>query len=260
MNNVLKQQQIYFYKMSQTGGQLDLGSRSRINGYDIIRSCFMFFFWSFFTAIIVIYHFPLELMLLFLAFAVIRVLTYCTEKCCVKKNALDTQTGTRNGTRTGTGNRTETGNGTTGNIEEFVLYDSNRSSMLERSNLPSSTHTSTNNYAVPTISRLEVPPSWYLYSRPTLDNLSLQGQTSLQRASLDLESRVADTNRLPIYLSDTLSEPTNSVGANVPSAPPLEEALSLPSYNEVINQSNYEVEEEPPPTYDEVILKINSNL
>ena len=185
---------------------------------------------------------------------------------------MDTQTGTRTGTgnrtgtenRAGTGNRTgtrnRTGNGTIGNFDEFVLYDSNRRSVLERSNLPSSTHTSTSNYAVPTISRLEVPPSWYLYSRPTLDNLSLQGQTSLQRASLDLESRVADSNRLPIYLSDTLSEPTNSVGANVPSAPPLEGPLFLPSYDEVINQSNYEIEEEPPPTYDEVVLKINSNL
>ena len=93
-------------------------------------------------------------------------------------------------------------------------------------------------------------------SRPTFDNFSLQRQTFLQRPSWDFESRVAESNRLPI----SLSEPSNSVGANVPSAPPLEGPLSLPSYDEVINQSNYEIEEEPPPTYDEVILKINSNL
>ena len=113
--------------------------------------------------------------------------------------------------------------------------------MLESSNLPSSTHTSTNNYAIPTI------------SRPTLDNLSLQRQKSLPWG---FESRVADSNRLSTYLS----EPSSSVGDNVTSAPPLEGSLFLPSYDEVINQTNYEIEEEPPPTYDEVILKINSNL
>ena len=72
-----------------------------------------------------IFHLPLEFRLL--ALAIISVLMFCIEKCCVKKNALDTQTGTRNGTRTGTGNRTgtrnRTRNGTTGNSEEFILYD-----------------------------------------------------------------------------------------------------------------------------------------
>ena len=188
-----------------------------------------------------IFHLPLEFGLLFLAFATISVLMNICNivcKCCVKKKALDTQTGTRNETRTRTRNRI--GNGTTGNLNEFILYDSNRGSILETSNLPISNHFSTNNYAIPTI------------SRPTLDYLS-----SLR---WDFESRVADSNRLPIYLSDTLSEPSNSVGANDPSAPPLEGSLFLPSYDEVINQSNYEIEEEPPPTYDEVVLKINSNL
>merc|ERR1712008_451753 len=146
-----------------------------------------------------------------------------------KKKALDTQTGTRNENRNET--RTGTGNGTTKNLDEFIFYDSNRGSVLETSNLPSSNHFNMNNYAVPTI------------SRPTLDYLS-----SLR---WDFESRVSDSNRLPIYLSDTLSEPSNYVGANVPSAPPLEGSLFLPSYDEVINQSNYEIEEESPPTYDE---------
>ena len=91
-------------------------------------------------------------------------------------------------------------------------------------------------------------------SRPVFDNISLQRQTSLQRPSLDFESRVAESNRLPI----SLSEPSNSVGANAPSAPlPSRGALSLPSYDQVINQPNYEIEEEPPPTYDEIVLKIN---
>ena len=164
-----------------------------------------------------IFHLPLEFGLLFLAFATISVLMNICNiicKCCVKKKALDTQTGTRNETRTRTRNRI--GNGTTGNLNEFILYDSNRGSVLETSNLPSPNHFSTYNYTIPTISS--------------------------------------------IYLSDTLSEPSNSVGANVPSAPPLEGSLFLPSYDEVINQSNYEIEEEPPPTYDEVVLKINSNL
>ena len=73
-----------------------------------------------------IFHLPLEFRLLFLAFAIISVLINIC-KCCVKKNALDTQTGTRNGTRTGTGNRpgtrNRTGNETTGNSDEFILYD-----------------------------------------------------------------------------------------------------------------------------------------
>ena len=96
---------------------------------DVINSCYMFFFWSFSTALIIygIYHLPLEFMLPFLAFAIIGVLMYFIEKCCVKVFALDTQTGTRNGSRTGTGNRpgtrNRTGNGTTGNSDEFILYD-----------------------------------------------------------------------------------------------------------------------------------------
>ena len=189
-----------------------------------------------------IFHLPLVLRIMFFAFAIISVLMHCIDKCCSKKNALDTQTETRNGIRTGTGN------GITGDLDEFMFYDSRWRAAFERPNLSSSTHTRTNKYAIPTI------------SRPTLDDLSLQRQPSLQRASLDFESRVVDSYRLPIYLSDTLSEPTNSVGTNVPSAPPLEGPLFLPSYDEVINQSNYEIEEEPPPTYDEVVLKINSNL
>jgi hypothetical protein len=74
---------------------------------------------------------------------------------------------------------------------------------------------------------------------------------------VDFESRVAESDRLPISLSVCFPEPSNSVGANTPSAPPLERPLSLPSYDEAINQPNCKIEEEPPPTYDEIILKIN---
>ena len=71
-----------------------------------------------------IFHSPFEFRLLFLALAIISLLMNIC-KCYVKKNALDTQTGTRNGTKTGTGNGTRngTGNGTTGNFDEFTLYD-----------------------------------------------------------------------------------------------------------------------------------------
>ena len=93
-----------------------------------------------------------------------------------------------------------------------------------------------------------------------MDDFSLQRQTPLHRPRWNFESRVADSNRFPIPLSVPFYEPSSSVGANTPSTPPLERPLSLPSYDQVINQSNYEIEEEPPPTYDEVILKINSNL
>jgi hypothetical protein len=121
-------------------------------------------------------------------------------------------------------------------------------SVVERPYLSNSTHTRTNNCAIPTV------------SRPVLEDFSLQRQTSLQRPCWDFESRPADSNRFPISLSVPFYEPSNSVGANTPSAPPLERPLFLPSYDQVINQSNYEIEEEPPPTYDEIILKINSNL
>ena len=202
---------------------------------------------------------------------------YCIEKCCFKKKALDTQNGTRNetrtvtgtptrnetrtgnrtrtgtgnrtGTRTGTGNRAGirngTGNGITGDLDEFMFYDSRWRAAFERPNSSSSTHTRTNNYAIPTI------------SRTALDDFSLQRQIPLHRPCWNFESRVAESDRLPISLSDPFSEPSNSVLANAPSAPPMEWPLSLPSYEEVIKQSNYEIEVEPPPTYDEIILKIN---
>ena len=169
-------------------------------------------FLSYMVLFICLFLLPWRLAIAFcLALAIISVLMNIC-KCCVKKNASDTKTGTKNRTRTGTRNRTGPGNGTTGNFDEFILYDSNGRSVLERSNLPSSTHIRTNNYAIPTI------------SRPILDDLF---------------------------------QPSNSVGANAPSAPPLEGPLFLPSYDEVINQPNYEDEEEPPPTYDEVVLKID---
>ena len=71
------------------------------------------------------------------------------------------------------------------------------------------------------------------------------------------ESRVAESDILPISLSVPFSEPSNFVVAIAPSAPPIEWPLSLPSYEEAINQKNYKIEEESPPKYDEIVLKIN---
>ena len=195
------------------------------------------------------FYWPLEFRFLFLFFNPLSCLLF---KCCVKKYAPDTETKTETRSINGeiTGIRTRTGNGTTGNrairnCDEFKFYDSRWRAAFERPNLSSSTHTRTNNCAIPTI------------SRTALDDFSLQRQTPLHRPRWNFESRVADSNRFPISLSVPFYEPSSSVGANTPSTPPLERPLSLPSYDQVINQSNYEIEEEPPPTYDEIILKIN---
>ena len=203
----------------------------------------------------------------------------CFVCCCTRKKPTDTLetypsslsiNETRNGNVTGNGTRTITGNGNRTirrvHFEEFdfpvssiqpiiprvtIPSDSNRRSMFERTNLSThflneTQHNLIRSYnAIPTI------------SRPAVDNFSLQRQTPLHRPRWDFESRVAESDRLPISLSVPFSEPSNSVVANAPSAPPLERPLSLPSYDQVINQSNYEIEEEPPPTYDEIILKIN---
>ena len=37
----------------------------------------------------------------------------------------------------------------------------------------------------------------------------------------------------------------------------LQRQTSLPSYDNVISQTNYKIDESPPPTYDEIILKID---
>ena len=196
-----------------------------------------------------IFYWPLEFRFLFLFLILLSCLLF---KCCVKKYALDTETKTETRSINGeiTGIRTRTGNGTTGNrtirnCDEFKFYDSRWRAEFERPNLSSSTHTRTNNYAIPTI------------SRTAFDDFSLQRQIPLHRPCWNFESRVAESDRLPISLSDPFSEPSNSALANAPSAPPMEWPLSLPSYEEVIKQSNYEIEVEPPPTYDEIILKIN---
>lgn len=189
--------------------------------------------------IIVIFRLPLPLEL---RLSILIILILCCYCCC----AGCCGSGNRTGTGTRTGNRTIT------SFDEFHNYDSNMlsvvdmGSVVERSNSSSFTHIRTSNCAIPTI------------SRPILVDFSLQRQTSLHRPCWDFESRVAESDRLPISLPVPFSEPSNSVVANAPSASPLEWPLSLPSYNEVINQPNYEIEEEPPPTYDEIVLKINT--
>ena len=146
---------------------------------------------------------------------------------------------------------TQSGNRTITSFDEFHNYDSNMlsvvdmGSVVERSNSSSSTHTRTNNCAIPTI------------SRPVLVDFSLHRQTSLHRPCWIFESRVSESDRLPISFSVPFSEPSDSVVANSPSASPIERPPSLPSYEEVINQPNYESEEQPPPTYDEIVLKIS---
>ena len=193
---------------------------------------------------------------------------------CVRKKPIDTQTGSSNrtgyGTRTENGSITGNGNRTIRNFDEFNLpvpstqpiiprvtisSDSNRRSVFEGNNLSThflneTQHNLIRSYnAIPTI------------SRPAVDNFSLQRQTPLHRPRWEFESRVADGNRFPISLSVPFYEPSNSVGANTPSAaPPLERPLSLPSYDQVINQQNYEIEEEPPPTYDKIVKYLGTYI
>ena len=181
---------------------------------------------------------------------------------------------TGNGARTGNGIRTITGNGNRTirrvHFDEFNLpvpspqpiiprvtisSDSNRRSVFERTNLSThflneTQHNLIRSYnAIPTI------------SRPAVDNFSLQRQTPLHRPRWEFESRVADGNRFPISLSVPFYEPSNSAGANTPSAaPPLERPLSLPSYDQVINQQNYEIEEEPPPIYDKIVKYLGTYI
>ena len=166
----------------------------------------------------------------------------CCSCCCVLQNI----TGIRNSR---TGNRTQPGFGTgtrnrsVGTItafDDFHSYDLNMlGSVVERPYLSSFTHTRTNNCEIPNI------------SRPVLEDFSLH------RPRWDFESRVAESDRLPISLSVPFSEPSNSVVANAPSAPPYRVASVFTSYEEAINQPNYEIEEEPPPTYDKIVLNIN---
>ena len=147
--------------------------------------------------------------------------------------------------RFGTGTGTRSGNSTITSFD-ILGHDLNMlGSVVERPYLSNSTHTRTNNCEIPTI------------SRPVLEDFSLHRQRSLHRPRWDFESRVAERDRLPISLSIPFSEPSNSAVANAPSGPPIEWPLSLPSYEEAINQPNYEIEEEPPPTYDKIVLKIN---
>ena len=131
-------------------------------------------------------------------------------------------------------------------FDDFDTHDLNMlGSVVERPYSSSSTHTNTNNCEIPTI------------SRPVLEDFSLQRQTSLHGPHCNVESRVAESDILPISLSVPFSEPSNSVVANVPSAHHIEWPLSLPSYEEAINQPNYEIEEEQPPTYDKIVSKIS---
>jgi hypothetical protein len=147
--------------------------------------------------------------------------------------------------RFGTGTGTRSGNSTITSFD-ILGHDLNMlGSVVERPYSSSSTHTRTNNCAISTV------------SKPDLEDFSLQRQTFLYRPRSEFESSVAESDRLPISLSVPFSEPSNFVVANAPSGPPIEWPLSLPSYEEVIKQSNYEIEVEPPPTYDEIILKIN---
>ena len=135
----------------------------------------------------------------------------CCSCCCFLQNITGIQTR----------NRT---------ITCFDNFDTNDLNMLgsvvERPYLSNSTHTRTNNCEIPTI------------SRPVLEDFSLQRQTFLYRPRSEFESSVAESDRLPISLSVPFSEPSNSVVANAPSAPPIEVSLSLPSYEEAINQPN----------------------
>ena len=136
-----------------------------------------------------------------------------------------------------------------------IPSDSNRRSVFEGPNLSTQFLNETqHSLIISSYAHARTSNDISTISRPIFDNLSLQRHTSLQSPSWDFESRVAESNRLPI----SLSEPSNSEGANASSAPlPFKGALSLPSYDQVINQPNYEIEEEPPPTYDEIVLKIN---
>ena len=155
----------------------------------------------------------------------------------------NSRTGNRTQFRFGTGTRT--GNSTITSFD-ILGHDLNMlGSVVERPYSSSSTHTRTNNCAISTV------------SRPVLEDFSLQRQTFLCRTRSEFESSVAESERLPISLSVPFSEPSHSAVANAPSGPPIEWPVPLPSYNEVIDQPNYEIEEEPPPTYDEIILKIN---
>ena len=120
----------------------------------------------------------------------------CCSYCCVSQNITGIQTR----------NRTITSS------DDFDTYDLNMlGSVVERPYSSSSTHTRINNCAIPTI------------SRPVLEDFSLQRQTSLHGPRLDFESREA---RLPISISFPFSGPSNFVGANTPSTPPLERPLS----------------------------------
>ena len=158
------------------------------------------------------FYWPVEFRFLFLFFNPLSCLLF---KCCVKKYAPDTETKTETRSINGEikGIRTRTGNGTTGNrtirnCDEFKFYDSRWRAEFERPNLSSSTHTRTNNCAIPTI------------SRPVLVDFSSQRQTSLHRPRWTFESRVAESDRLPVSLSVPFSEPPNSGEAKAPSAPP----------------------------------------
>jgi hypothetical protein len=163
----------------------------------------------------------------------------CVSCCCVKKYATPTIMNRLTRIENITVNRIQPGFGT--GTRNRTVGIQQLGSVVERFNLSSSTHTRTNIYEIPTI------------SRPFLEDFSLQRLTSLQGPCWDVESRVAESNRLPISLSVPFSEPSNSVVANAPSAAPIEWPLSLPSYDDVINQPNYKIEEEPPPTYDEIV-------
>ena len=154
----------------------------------------------------------------------------CCSCCCFLQNI----TGIR------TRNRTIT------SFDNFHSHDLNMlGSVVERPFSSSSTHTRTNNCAISTV------------SRPVLEDFSLQRQTFLYRPRSEFESSVAESDRLSISLSVPFYEPSNFVVANAPSGPPIEWPLSLPSYEEAINQPIYEIEEEPPPTYDKIVLNIN---
>ena len=131
INNVLDQQRIHFYKMCRThdepnwrasgGGQPEIEKTEMKSKQRWFCLLVVFSTLSTLAALVIygIFHLPLVLRIMFFAFAIISVLMHCIDKCCPKKNALDTQTETRNGIRTGTGN------GITGDLDEFMFYDSN---------------------------------------------------------------------------------------------------------------------------------------
>ena len=91
---------------------------------------------------------------------------------------------------------TQSGNRTITSFDEFHNYDSNMlsvvdmGSVVERSNSSSSTHTRTNNCAIPTI------------SRPVLVDFSLHRQTSLHRPHWDFEL-VYDQNLVSVSATET---------------------------------------------------------